>query len=48
MIKIATAESCTGGLLAKSITDIAGSSEIFDMGIVSYANNIKSESTLHP
>ena len=37
-IKIATAESCTGGLLAKKITDISGSSAVFDMGIVSYAN----------
>lgn len=40
-LKLATAESCTGGLLAKRITDIPGSSEIFDMGIVSYANRIK-------
>lgn len=42
-IKIATAESCTGGLLAKKITDISGSSAVFDMGIVSYANRIKNE-----
>ncbi len=40
-MKLATAESCTGGLLAKRITDIPGSSEVFDMGIVSYANRIK-------
>ena len=40
-MKIATAESCTGGLVAKKITDISGSSGIFDMGIVSYANRIK-------
>jgi len=40
-LKIATAESCTGGLLAKKITDISGSSEVFDMGLVSYANRIK-------
>lgn len=42
-LKIATAESCTGGLLAKKITDISGSSEVFDMGLVSYANQIKQE-----
>ena len=40
-LKIATAESCTGGLLAKCITDVAGASEVFDYGIVSYANEIK-------
>jgi len=40
-LKIATAESCTGGLLAKCITDVAGASEVFDYGIVSYANAIK-------
>ena len=42
-LKIATAESCTGGLLAKKITDVSGASEVFDMGIVSYANKIKNE-----
>ena len=42
-LKIATAESCTGGLLAKKITDVSGSSEVFDMGLVSYANKIKHE-----
>ena len=40
---IATAESCTGGMLAKKITDISGSSRIFEMGLVSYANRIKNE-----
>lgn len=40
---IATAESCTGGLLAKKITDVSGSSKIFEMGLVSYANRIKNE-----
>ncbi|MBQ6380519.1 MAG: CinA family protein [Clostridia bacterium] len=40
-LKIATAESCTGGLLAKLITDVSGASEVFDYGIVSYANAIK-------
>ena len=42
-LKIATAESCTGGLLAKKITDVSGSSEVFEMGIISYANRIKNE-----
>lgn len=39
--KLATAESCTGGLLAKRITDVAGSSAVFDMGCVTYANDAK-------
>lgn len=39
--KIATAESCTGGLIASLITSISGSSYIFDGGIVSYSNDIK-------
>lgn len=38
---IATAESCTGGKLAAKITEISGSSQIFHMGIVTYANHIK-------
>ncbi|MBQ1862497.1 MAG: CinA family protein [Clostridia bacterium] len=40
-LKIAVAESCTGGLISKRITDIPGASDILDMGIVSYANSIK-------
>ncbi len=39
--KLACAESCTGGLLAKRITDISGASEVFHMGVVTYANEIK-------
>ena len=38
---LATAESCTGGLIAKSITDIAGSSAVLAGGMVTYTNRIK-------
>jgi nicotinamide-nucleotide amidase len=38
---MATAESCTGGLIAKRITDVSGSSAVFNCGIVSYSNEIK-------
>lgn len=38
---ICTAESCTGGLIAKSITDVSGASEVFLGGVVSYANSVK-------
>ena len=41
--KAATAESCTGGLVAGAITDIAGSSEWFDRGFVTYSNEAKVE-----
>lgn len=40
-LKLATAESCTGGMLAQYITSINGSSEVFEMGIVSYGNWVK-------
>lgn len=40
-LKIATAESCTGGLISKRITDISGASNVFECGICSYGNNIK-------
>lgn len=40
-LKIATAESCTGGLISKMITDVSGASSVFDCGVCSYANNIK-------
>ena len=39
---VACAESCTGGLVAKLITDIPGSSEVFHLGEVTYSNDIKS------
>ncbi len=51
-LTVATAESCTGGLIAKKITEIPGSSDVFGYGVVSYANDAKmsilgvSESTL--
>jgi len=41
--KLATAESCTGGLLGKRITDVAGSSEVFEMGCITYANAVKEQ-----
>jgi nicotinamide-nucleotide amidase len=40
-IVIATAESCTGGMVSAAITDIAGSSAIFDRGFVTYTNDAK-------
>jgi nicotinamide-nucleotide amidase len=40
---IATAESCTGGLVAGAITDVAGSSAIFDRGFLTYTNAAKVE-----
>ncbi len=40
-LRLSTAESCTGGLIAAAITDIAGSSAIFDQGFVTYANAAK-------
>jgi len=41
--RVCTAESCTGGLIAKSFTDLAGSSDWFDRGFVTYSNAAKSE-----
>jgi nicotinamide-nucleotide amidase len=40
-MKLATAESCTGGWIAKVLTDIAGSSDWFECAIVSYSNEAK-------
>ncbi len=39
----ATAESCTGGLVAAAITSVAGSSDVFDRGFVTYSNAAKAE-----
>lgn len=41
-IKIAVAESCTAGLLSKRITDIPGASEVFECGVTTYSNQMKS------
>jgi nicotinamide-nucleotide amidase len=40
-LKIATAESCTGGLLAATLTEIPGSSDVLDRGFVTYSNEAK-------
>lgn len=42
-IMAATAESCTGGMIAAAITDIAGSSDVFDRGFITYSNEAKME-----
>jgi nicotinamide-nucleotide amidase len=42
-LKLATAESCTGGMVAASITDVAGSSDVFERGFVTYSNLSKTE-----
>ena len=41
--RISTAESCTGGMVAAALTDVAGSSDMFDRGFVSYSNQAKIE-----
>ena len=40
-IKLAIAESCTGGMLSSAITSVSGSSKIFTMGLVTYSNQAK-------
>ena len=40
---LATAESCTGGMIAAAITDVPGSSAVFDRGFVTYSNAAKTE-----
>ena len=42
-LKVATAESCTGGLVAGALTDIAGSSDVVDRGFVTYSNEAKQQ-----
>lgn len=42
-VKIVTAESCTGGLISAALTEIAGSSDVFERGFVTYSNEAKSD-----
>ncbi|HWE73942.1 MAG TPA: CinA family protein [Stellaceae bacterium] len=42
-LMIATAESCTGGLIAGALTEIAGSSDVVERGFVTYSNRAKTE-----
>ncbi|MES2833290.1 MAG: CinA family protein [Pseudomonadota bacterium] len=42
-VQLATAESCTGGLLASLLTDVEGKSHVFDRGFVTYSNEAKQE-----
>ena len=42
-LKLATAESCTGGLIAGCLTAVAGSSKVFERGFVTYTNQAKSD-----
>ena len=42
-LRIATAESCTGGLIAALLTEIPGSSDVFDRGFVTYSNRAKQD-----
>lgn len=42
-LRIATAESCTGGLVAACLTEVAGSSDVVDRGFVTYSNEAKAE-----
>ena len=42
-LMLATAESCTGGLIAAVLTEIAGSSDVVDRGFVTYSNSAKTE-----
>ncbi len=42
-LRLATAESCTGGMIAAALTDIAGSSDVVERGFVTYSNEAKTE-----
>ena len=41
--RIATAESCTGGMVSASLTEVPGSSDVFDRGFVTYSNQAKQD-----
>ena len=41
--RVATAESCTGGMVSAALTDVAGSSDVFDRGFVTYSNAAKQD-----
>ena len=40
-LKLAIAESCTGGMLSSAITSVSGSSKVFNLGLVAYSNEVK-------
>ena len=40
-LKVSSAESCTGGMIAAAVTDVGGASQYFDMGVVTYSNSAK-------
>ncbi|MGB2411226.1 MAG: CinA family protein, partial [Candidatus Puniceispirillaceae bacterium] len=42
-VMLTTAESCTGGMVAAALTDIAGASAVLDRGVVTYSNAAKTE-----
>ncbi len=42
-LKLVTAESCTGGLIAAALTEVPGSSDVFERGFVTYSNEAKTE-----
>lgn len=42
-LKISSAESCTGGMISEMITSVSGASNVFDLGVCSYANAIKNK-----
>ncbi len=47
-LTVATAESCTGGMIAAALTDVPGSSDVFERGFVTYSNAAKAESLSVP